>query len=79
MAECRIKELALGNLKLLEDLVAFKQNFYPSTWARYDLARPGTFCLIPDPRLVPALTKDFREMPSCNTAKFRHSTSFLPC
>ena len=33
------------NVKLLQDVVVFKQRFYPSAWARYDLAVPGFFKL----------------------------------
>ena len=38
---------ALGNLKLLNEVVAFKQRFYPCAWARYEDAKPGTFKLLP--------------------------------
>ena len=62
LAGSPIKDRALSNIKLLGDVVAFKQRFYPSAWARYDLARPGTFRLLPNQSLLPALVRDYREM-----------------
>lgn len=47
LSQSRFRDLALARPELLSDVVAFKERFYPSTWARYDLARPGTFRLIP--------------------------------
>ena len=41
------KSAALVDLKLLRDVVEFKEQFYPSRWARYDLAVPGSFKLLP--------------------------------
>ena len=48
LAGSPVKDQALSDFKLLEDVVAFKQRFYPSGWARYDLAQPGSFRLIPN-------------------------------
>ena len=44
-------------------VVEFKRQFYPSTWARYDLAVPGKFKLLPatEPHLR-HLERDYREM-----------------
>jgi len=41
----KVKQIALSNLKLLEEFINFKQRFYKQTKARYDLAVPGTFKL----------------------------------
>ena len=38
--------VAFAQLDLLTHVVEFKQRFYPSAWARYDLAVPGTFKLL---------------------------------
>lgn len=57
-----IKDNALSDLGLLQDVVAFKERFYRSPWARYDLAQPGSFRLIPSERDDSALQKDFAEM-----------------
>ena len=59
MIESPVRGEALSNLKLLDDVVAFKRRFYPSAWARYDLAKPGTFRLRPQPSLLPALARPF--------------------
>jgi hypothetical protein len=53
---------ALANLHLLGEVVEFKQRFYPSARARYDLAKPGTFKLIPGPSHLSELEKDYRDM-----------------
>ena len=42
-----VRDKALANISLLHDVVQFKKRFYPSTWARYDLAIPGSFKLLP--------------------------------
>lgn len=47
LASSPVRKEALSALPLLAEVVAFKQRFYPSRWARYDLARPGTFRLLP--------------------------------
>jgi Nucleotidyl transferase AbiEii toxin, Type IV TA system len=47
LAVSRVRKSALADPKLLEDVVAFKQRFYPSAWARYDLAVPGSLKLLP--------------------------------
>jgi len=63
LAVIRVRGVALGNLKLLRDVVAFKQRFYPSAWARYDLAVPGSFKLLPaTPRQIQALKQDYADM-----------------
>jgi hypothetical protein len=54
------REEALADEGLLADVVRHKQTFYPSAWARYDLAVPGTLRLAPpEPRLA-ALERDLR-------------------
>ncbi|MFN0106350.1 MAG: nucleotidyl transferase AbiEii/AbiGii toxin family protein [Bryobacteraceae bacterium] len=57
-----VKERALADLGLLAEVVAFKDRFYPSGWARYDLARPGTLRLSPAKTHTAELAKDYREM-----------------
>ena len=57
-----VKSSSLADLKLLEDVVAFKDRFYRCPWARYDLARPGTFRLIPNADRLPELRADYRQM-----------------
>ncbi|HMD86577.1 MAG TPA: nucleotidyl transferase AbiEii/AbiGii toxin family protein [Terriglobia bacterium] len=62
MAGSKIKDVAFSNLVLLMDVVAFKELFYYSSWARYDLAKPGSFRLSPTPGQVTALRRDYGEM-----------------
>jgi len=59
----RVRASALADPKLLQDVVAFKQRFYPSAWARYDLAVPGSLKLLPaTPSHVKDLAHDYEEM-----------------
>jgi hypothetical protein len=62
MAQSDIRMSALSNLALLKDVVEFKERFYPSTWARYDLAHPGAFRLSPPENHLAALEHDYRAM-----------------
>lgn len=47
---------------LRERVVIWKEQFFPRTWARYDLARPGTFRLLPPGKRLAELERDFLEM-----------------
>ena len=62
MAKSDIKERALAELTLLADVVQFKDCFYPSAWAHYDLAKPGTLKLVPEAHILRPLQKDYRNM-----------------
>jgi hypothetical protein len=62
MAAAPVKENALADLDLLADVVAFKQRFYPRSWARYDLAIPGSFRLVPRKQVLSAIEADYRAM-----------------
>lgn len=62
MANSKIKEIALNNLSILEDVVDFKKRFYPRGWANYDLAKPGTIKLIPEDHILDNLKKDYISM-----------------
>lgn len=62
MANSAVKDVALANLALLADVVAFKQRFYPRGWARYDQAKPGTFKLLPSGHVLAAIEKDYVQM-----------------
>lgn len=43
-------------------MVEFKERFYYSSWAHYDLAKPGTFRLVPPQSQQPVLERDYRAM-----------------
>lgn len=62
MAASPAKDAALADLALLEDVVAFKERFYRRPWAHYDLAKPGTFRLIPPAHVLSAVEKDYVQM-----------------
>ena len=63
LAVSRVRASALADPSLLQDVVAFKQRFYPSAWARYDLAVPGSLKLLPaTPSHVKDLAQDYEEM-----------------
>jgi len=62
MAASTTKEVALGNIDLLHDVVEFKQRFYPRGWARYDLAVLGTLKLVPEAHVLAIVKSDYRAM-----------------
>jgi hypothetical protein len=63
LAVSRVRAIALADSKLLVDVVAFKQRFYPSAWARYDLAVRGSFKLLPPAQAqIKALEQDYEDM-----------------
>jgi hypothetical protein len=53
---------AIADLQLLRDVVAFKQRFYPSGWATYEDAVPGSFKLIPAYAHLAELRRDYSSM-----------------
>jgi hypothetical protein len=53
---------ALRDEALRRDVVAWKSRFFGSTWARYDLAMPGTFRLVPPKERLLALRGDYEAM-----------------
>ncbi len=62
MARSKVRKTALSNIELLSSVVNFKKKFYPQRWAKYDLAVPGTFKLIPPAHALTTLEKDYRAM-----------------
>ena len=62
LAQCTICKDALGDTTLLADVVKHKQTFYPSAWARYDAARPGTLRLVPTEERKEMLERDYKNM-----------------
>ncbi len=53
---------AVGQHDLRERVVAWKGQFFGSAWARYDLAQPGAFRLVPPENRVPGLQRDYETM-----------------
>ena len=53
---------ALLNNELRQHVAEWKSRFFPSSWARYDLAKPGTFHLVPPKSRRAELEKDYLAM-----------------
>lgn len=62
MAAAPVKAVALADLALLADVVAFKARFYSRGWAQYGQAKPGTFKLMPSGHVLATVEKDYGEM-----------------
>jgi hypothetical protein len=62
MAQGTTRSGALADRALLAQVVRHKETFYPSAWARYELARPGSLRLVPVETRVTALERDYRNM-----------------
>lgn len=64
MALSSVKDEALNDLQLLEDVVLFKQKFYMSAWANYEEAKVGTFKILPPEFRYKELRADYSSMKS---------------
>lgn len=53
---------AINDHALQKKVVLWKSQFYGSAWANYDLAKPGTFRLVPRTERLPALRRDYQLM-----------------
>jgi hypothetical protein len=62
LAQGPIRSEALSDLALLAQVVRHKETFYPSGWAHYELARPGSLSLVPRAERLAALVRDYRNM-----------------
>ena len=62
LAKGPIRAEALADFGLLADVVRHKQTFYPSGWARYELAQKGSLRLVPPEARRSALERDYRQM-----------------
>ncbi len=52
----------LADGELRERVVNWKAQFFVRGWARYDLAKPGTFRLVPPEERIAELARDYQEM-----------------
>jgi hypothetical protein len=57
-----IRAEALADMTLLAQVVRHKEVFYPSAWAHYAVARPGSLRLLPADGRLSALERDYRNM-----------------
>jgi len=55
-------EQAIRDRSLCKRVVDWKSQFFGSGWARYDLAQPGTFRLVPPTSRTQALRRDYEAM-----------------
>jgi len=62
LARDALAETALARDDLRRRVVDWKSRFFPANWARYDLAKPGTFRLAPPIDRLPELRRDYRAM-----------------
>jgi hypothetical protein len=46
----------------LKDILIFKDRFYRSPSARYELAKPGTLKIVPSENKISSLQKDYEQM-----------------
>ncbi|HQU41406.1 MAG: hypothetical protein B7Z73_09250 [Planctomycetia bacterium 21-64-5] len=53
---------AVDDHELRSRVVHWKSQFFGSSWANYDDAKPGTFRLVPPPERLPALRRDYQAM-----------------
>jgi hypothetical protein len=62
LAQGTIRAAALADMTLLAQVVRHKETFYPSAWAHYNLAQPGSFRLLAAKERLAALERDYRNM-----------------
>lgn len=55
---------ALANVELGKHVADWKSRFFPSGWAHYETAKPGTFRLVPPEFRMDELERDYHEMQS---------------
>jgi hypothetical protein len=78
LSESPIRSAALSDLTLLKSVVEFKERFYYSSWARYDLAIPGSFRLSPPDSQLPRLKGTTVPCATCSTGSLQHLKRFWP-
>jgi len=69
LAQSDVKDQALSDSGLLDEVVQFKQRFYPCAWARYELAQPGTLRLLPLDERMQEVAGDYDKMQEMIFAK----------
>lgn len=62
MAQGPIRSEALSDTALLAQVMRHKETFYPSGWAHYELAVPGSLRIVPREERLAALERDYRSM-----------------
>lgn len=62
LARHAVVERALARADLRQRVADWKSRFFPAGWARYDLAKPGTFRLVPPDARLADLERDYQAM-----------------
>jgi len=62
LARPAIADRALACVELRQRVADWKSRFFAASWARYDLAKPGTFRLVPPESRGAELERDYRAM-----------------
>lgn len=62
LASSIVKNNALADMRLLNDVVEFKLKFYPRNWAKYEECLTGNLKLIPPDRRLKTLHDDYKQM-----------------
>jgi hypothetical protein len=62
LARHAVLERALARAELRQRVADWKNRFFAATWAHYDLAKPGTFRIVPSDFRLPELDRDYRAM-----------------
>jgi len=62
MAKSLVKDEAVNDFELLENVVAFKKKFYSANWAKFDDAKAGSLKLLPADYRLDVLKKDYKAM-----------------
>lgn len=61
MYSTQIKEDALSDMALLDEVREFTIGFYYRSWSNFESAKPGTFKLMPNNDYIVALEEDYRK------------------
>lgn len=62
LARSRVKDQALGDLKLLDAVAEHKSVFFKAAWANYEEAKPPTLKLSPHEALAKVVRRDYDQM-----------------
>lgn len=54
--------MAIDRHDIRDRVVQWKRQFFGSSWANYDAAKPGTFRIVPPPERLPSLQRDYQAM-----------------
>lgn len=62
MSQKQVVDEALKDMNLLNSVTTHKDRFYHCAWAKYDLAVPGSFHLVPPQERLAVIRRDYRDM-----------------